>query len=58
LKSSWEREKCIEICTFQERKCIGWWKMGSWRLKGMRTNIDKGVSCMQEGRRREPHPAM
>jgi hypothetical protein len=36
---------------FEERKVIGWWKMGSWRLKGMRGNIDKGVCpvCRKEG---------
>jgi hypothetical protein len=27
LKSSWEREKYIDICTFEERKGTGWWKM-------------------------------
>jgi hypothetical protein len=48
LKSSWEREKYIDICTFEERKGTGWWKMGIWRLKGMRGNIDKGV-CRKEG---------
>jgi hypothetical protein len=31
LKSSWEREKYV--CTFEEIKGIGWWKMGIWRLK-------------------------
>jgi hypothetical protein len=51
LKSSWEREKYIYICTFEERKGIGWWKMGIWRLKEMRGNIDKGVCpvCRKEG---------
>jgi hypothetical protein len=43
LKSSWEREKYIDICTFEERKGIGWWKMGIWGLKGVRGNIDKSV---------------
>jgi hypothetical protein len=37
------KEKYIEICTFEKRKGIGWWKMGIWRLKGMRGNIDKDV---------------
>jgi hypothetical protein len=56
LKSSWEREKYIDICTFDERKGIGWRKMDIWRLKGMRGNIDKGV-CRKEGGR-ESHPTM
>jgi hypothetical protein len=51
LKSSWEREKYIDICTFEEGKGTGWWKMGIWRLKGMRGNIDKGIChvCWKEG---------
>jgi hypothetical protein len=47
LKSSLEREKCIDICTFEERKSIGRWKMGIWRMQGMRGNTDKGV-CRKE----------
>jgi hypothetical protein len=27
LKSSWEREKYIDNCTFEERKGIGWWHL-------------------------------
>jgi hypothetical protein len=50
LTSSWEREKCIDICIFEERKGVGWWKMGFWRLKGTRGNTDKGVCpvCRKE----------
>jgi hypothetical protein len=44
----------LHLRTFEERKGIGWWKMGIWRLKGMRGNIDKSV--WPGGR--EPHPAM
>jgi hypothetical protein len=41
----------IGICTIEERKGTGWWKMDIWRLKGMRGNIDKGVCpvCRKEG---------
>jgi hypothetical protein len=51
FKSSWVREYYIDICAFEERKGIGWWKMDIWRLKGMRGNIDKGVCpvCREEG---------
>jgi hypothetical protein len=50
MKSCWEKEKYIDICTFQERKGTGWWKMGSWRLKGMRGITDKGICpvCRKE----------
>jgi hypothetical protein len=33
LKSRWERENYIEVCIYEERRGIGWWKMGIWRLK-------------------------
>jgi hypothetical protein len=49
LKSGWEREKYIDFGTFEERKGIGWWKMGIWWLKGLRGNIDKGVCRKKEG---------
>jgi hypothetical protein len=52
LKSSCESEKYIDICTFEERNGIGWWKMGSWRLKGMRGNIDK-VYALYAGKKKE-----
>jgi hypothetical protein len=50
LQSSWEREKYIDICTFEERKGIGCCKMGIWRPKGMRGNTDKGACavCREE----------
>jgi hypothetical protein len=28
---------------------IRWWKMGIWRIKGMRGNTDKGVCRREEG---------
>jgi hypothetical protein len=31
------------------KKNTGWWKMGIWRLKGMRGNVDKGVCRKEEG---------
>jgi hypothetical protein len=43
LKSSWERQKYIDFCTFEEIKGIGWWKLGIRRLKGMRGTTDKDV---------------
>jgi hypothetical protein len=41
--SSWETEKYKDICTLEERKGIGWWKMGIRMMKGMRGNTDKGA---------------
>jgi hypothetical protein len=28
IKSCWERENYIEVCTFDERRGTEWWKMG------------------------------
>jgi hypothetical protein len=46
LKSSWVKKLYIEISTQEARRGIGWWKMGIWRLKGVRGNIDQGVCPM------------
>jgi hypothetical protein len=29
--------------SLQERRGIGWWKVGIWRLKGMRGNTGQGI---------------
>jgi hypothetical protein len=33
----------IEVCTQEARRCIGWWKMGIWRLKGVRGSTEQGM---------------
>jgi hypothetical protein len=43
LKSSWENKLYVEVCTQEARRGIGWWKMGIWRLKGVRGNIEQGM---------------
>jgi hypothetical protein len=43
LKSSWENKLCIELCTQEAGRGIGWWKMGIWRLKGVRGNTEQGM---------------
>jgi hypothetical protein len=35
LKNNLEREIYIEIRSYEERRGIGWWKTGIWRLKGI-----------------------
>jgi hypothetical protein len=46
LKSSWEKKLYIEVCTQEARRGIGWWKMGMWRLKGVRRNTEQGMCPM------------
>jgi hypothetical protein len=52
-------EKAIycEVCTCEERRGIGWWKVGNWRLEGMMGNVDQGmcVPCMQKRGRTGSH---
>jgi hypothetical protein len=33
-----------------ERRGLGWWKMGNWRLRRMKGNIDQGICpvCRKE----------
>jgi hypothetical protein len=51
LKNNWKRDRYIEVCTFEERRSSGWWKMGNWRLKGMRGNAVHGMCavCRKDG---------
>jgi hypothetical protein len=46
LKSSWENELYIEVCTQEARRGIGWWKIGIRRLKGVRGNTEQGMCPM------------
>jgi hypothetical protein len=32
-----------KICSQEARRGIGWWKMGVWKLKGVRRNIEQGI---------------
>jgi hypothetical protein len=50
LKSDWEKELYMEVCTCETRRGIRWWKMGIWRSKGVRGNIEQGMCpiCSEE----------
>jgi hypothetical protein len=43
LKNNWEKKFYIEVCTQEARRGIGWWKMGIWKLNGVRRNIEQGI---------------
>jgi hypothetical protein len=51
LKSNWENKLYVEVCTQEARGVIGWWKIGIWRLNGVRVNIEWGMCrmCNKEG---------
>jgi hypothetical protein len=44
--SNWEKKLYIKVCTQYARGGIGWWKLGIWRLKGVRGNNEQGVCPM------------
>jgi hypothetical protein len=46
LKISWEKKLYIEACTQEARRGKGWWKMGIWRLRGVRGNTEQGMCPM------------
>jgi hypothetical protein len=41
LKSNWKNKLYIEVCAQEARGGIGWWRMGIWRLKGVKGNIEQ-----------------
>jgi hypothetical protein len=43
--NNWE-EVCIELCTDKARRGTVWWKIGIWRLKGVRRNSEHWTCTM------------
>jgi hypothetical protein len=41
-----ENKLYIEVYSQEARRGIGWWKMGIWKLKGVRGNIEQGICPM------------
>jgi hypothetical protein len=46
LKNNWEKKLYIEVWSQEARRGIGWLKMGIWKLKGVRGNIEQGICPM------------
>jgi hypothetical protein len=42
LERDWEKEDYTSIATSESRRSIVWWRMGIWRLKGIRKNVEIG----------------
>jgi hypothetical protein len=40
---NWEEEEYIELCISEAQRGNVWWKIGIWRLKEIRRNIEQGV---------------
>jgi hypothetical protein len=43
LKRDWHKENYTSITTRESRRNIVWWRMGIWRLKGIRKNVEIGI---------------
>ena len=50
LNFCWGKKLYIECCSRKERSGIAWLIAGTWQLKGVRRNADKGRCplCLQE----------
>jgi hypothetical protein len=50
LKMSWQKEVYTSITTRESSRSIVWWRMGIWRLKGIRKNVEIGICpiCRKE----------
>jgi hypothetical protein len=46
LKNNWEKKLYIEVGSQESRRGIGCWKMGIWKLKGVRGNTEQGMCPM------------
>jgi hypothetical protein len=50
LKRNWQKEDYTSITTRESRRNMVWWRMRIWRLKGIRKNVEIGISpiCRKE----------
>jgi hypothetical protein len=46
LKNNLEKKLYIEVCSQEARRGIRWRKMGIWKLKGVRRNMEQGICPM------------
>jgi hypothetical protein len=51
LKRDWQKEDYTSKTTRESRRSIAWWRMGIWRLKGIRKDVEIGICpiCKKEG---------
>jgi hypothetical protein len=43
VKQEWGREEYIDCCNRNERRCMAWWRLGIWKLRGSWKGVDKGT---------------
>jgi hypothetical protein len=50
LKTDWQKEDYTSVTTRESRRNIVWWRMGIWRLKCIRKNVEIGICpiCRKE----------
>jgi hypothetical protein len=50
LKRDWQKEDYTSTITLESRRSIVWWRMGIWRLKDIRKNVEIGICpiCRKE----------
>jgi hypothetical protein len=40
MKQEWGREEYIDCCNSNERRCMAWWRLGIWKLRGSRKGVE------------------
>jgi hypothetical protein len=56
LKRDWQKEDYTCITTKESKRSIVWWRMGIWRMKGIRKKCrNLNFPHMQKGGGIEPH---
>jgi hypothetical protein len=55
VKCEWGKKWYIDKCTRKERIGVTWWKVGIWKLKGIRGGLEKGRCPYVGGDEDEKH---
>jgi hypothetical protein len=50
MKQEWGREEYIDCCNRYERRCMAWWRLGIWKLRGSRKGVEKGTCSLCLGK--------
>jgi hypothetical protein len=51
MKQRWRKEAYVKCCYTKERNGIAWWRIGIWKMRGIRKGFEKGRSPYVMNRR-------
>ena len=55
MKKTWGKEEYINRCSKNEIMGFAWWRLGVWKLRGIRKNFDRGICPLCYGRENAQH---